>query len=529
MPLQPSVASRHRRDAFRHFSAESPLLPAILAGHERWRARQTALVCGQARLTWAELGAASNRVAHALLGLGLGPKDAVAVAMENRVETVVVLLGLLKSGCCAVPLNLSIPTAAMAGMIDDAGAQAVIASEAEAERIEALLPAAWVHRIVVGRREGWLHYEDWLSGRSGTAPETAIDDDAPCHIIYSSGTTGSPKGIVHCHRGRFDWACYLALALRYHGGARTLATLPLYSNISWVMLLCTFVPGGTLVLTSRFDPASALALLQRERITHLAMVPVQFQRLLDHPGFAETDTGSMQTMMSCGSALGATLKRRVFEGFGCGVIELYGLTEGVITTLDPEVAAEHMASVGRPLPGTEIEIIDELGRVEPVGEVGEIVARGRILMPGYHALPAANAAATWRDPRGRAWLRTGDLGRIDAEGFLTIVGRSKDMIVSGGQNVYPSDIEAVVQQHPDVVASAVIGVPSRDWGESPLAVVEPELTPAQCAQVLRWVNAKVGRFQRLVALESVAALPRNPNGKILKRELEERFGGSGHD
>lgn len=502
----------------RHFSAEAPYLADILAGHERWRPGQPALVCGTERLTWRQIGQVANQVAHGLLGLGLGPGDAVALAMDNRRETVEVLLGIFKAGCCAVPLNLSITDNAIAAMIHDAGARLLIATEPEAPRLEGLLEAG-LPRIVVGQRDGWQEYTGWLTDRSMSAPRTILADDDPCNIIYSSGTTGRPKGIVHTQRGRCDWAYDLALALRYHGSARTLITLPLYSNISWVMLLCTLVPGGTLVLMPRFDAAETLAWIHSERITHLAMVPVQYQRLLDHPSFPGTDTSTMQAMMSCGSPLDTGLKERIFDAFRCGIIELYGLTEGVITTLDPEQAAGQMASVGRPLPGTEIEIVDPAGRPCQAGEVGEIAARGRILMPGYHGLPAADAAATWRDDRGRAWLRTGDLGRVDDEGFISIVGRKKDMIISGGQNIYPSDIETVVLEHPDVLAVAVIGVPSRKWGETPLAVVEPRLSAERCEAIRNWVNDRVGRYQRLTEVISMASLPRNPNGKVLKHEL----------
>lgn len=520
-PGQRSAASASRR----HFPAAAPLFADVLAGHERWRATQAALVCGDARLTWGELGARSNRVAHALLETGLGPGDAVAVLMDNRVDTVVVLLGLLKAGCCAVPLNLTLTAAAIAGMIVDAGARCVIATEADAARLDGLLEDHGLINVVVGEHPSWQRFAAWTEGRSEAPPEVAIGDDDPCHIIYSSGTTGTPKGIVHTHRGRYDWACDVALALRYHGAARTLASLPLYSNISWVMLLSTFLCGGTLVLMERFDAATALEVVQAERISHLAMVPVQFQRLIDHAAFATTDTASLEAMMSCGAALPRPLKDRLFSAFPCGVIELYGLTEGVITILDPERAAGRLESVGRPLPGTEIEIVDELGRLQPRGEVGEIVARGRFMMLGYHGRADANGAATWRDPRGRIWLRTGDLGRIDDGGFLSIVGRRKDMIVSGGQNIYPSDIEAVLLEHPEVEAAAVIGVPSRTWGETPLAVIEPERSAAACDAVRTWANARLGRFQRVAEVVSVSSLPRNANGKILKRELEQSFGG----
>jgi acyl-CoA synthetase (AMP-forming)/AMP-acid ligase II len=352
----------------------------------------------------------------------------------------------------------------------------------------------------------------------------ALADDDLLNIIYSSGTTGVPKGIAHTHRGRRDWAYDLLLALRYHGGARTLATLGLYSNISWVAVLCTFLAGGTLYVHRRFDPEDFLDTVERERITHTAMVPVQYQRVVESLAARPRDVSSMQAMMSCGSPLLPALRQELFRRFPCGVIELYGLTEGVITTLDPEDAEGRWSSVGKPLVGTDIRLVDEGGREVPPGECGEIVSRGRITMPGYYNRPEATADAVWTDGEGRRWLRTGDVGRLDEQGFLYIVDRKKDMILSGGQNIYPADIEAVLLRHPDVEEVAVIGVPSERWGETPLAVVVPRTgARPDAAAIAAWTNERVGKQQRVSSVTFRDSLPRNPNGKILKRELRVEY------
>ncbi|HBQ41882.1 MAG TPA: long-chain fatty acid--CoA ligase, partial [Halieaceae bacterium] len=263
----------------------------------------------------------------------------------------------------------------------------------------------------------------------------------------------------------------------------------------------------------------------RERITHTAMVPIQFQRVVEHLQAEGGDVSSLQAMMSCGSPLREGLKRDIFAHFPCGIIELYGLTEGIITTLEPEDAEGRWASVGRPLIGTDLRILDEDSRELPHGVAGEIVSRGRISMPGYWRRDDANAEAEYIDAAGRQWLRSGDIGYVDEEGFLYIVDRKKDMILSGGQNVYPQDIEAVLVQHAQVSDVAVIGIPSARWGESPLALVVPasNATTAE-GELLAWANARLGKQQRLAELKFVDALPRNPNGKILKRELRMQFG-----
>jgi acyl-CoA synthetase (AMP-forming)/AMP-acid ligase II len=278
------------------------------------------------------------------------------------------------------------------------------------------------------------------------------------------------------------------------------------------------------VIMRAFEPRALLQLVARERITHGAMVPLQFQRILELPDFDRYDVSSLRSLMCCGSPLAPALKADVVRRLGCELIELYGLTEGLITTLAPEDVERKLASVGKPLPGTDLRILGADDREVAPGESGEIVGRGRIVMAGYHARPEANAEATWTDELGRRWLRTGDIGRLDDEGFLYIVDRKKDMILSGGQNVYPADIEAVMIRHPDVAEVAVIALPSERWGETPLAVVVPTAgAQPDAAALAAWTNERVGRQQRISGVALRDSLPRNPNGKILKRELRAEF------
>jgi acyl-CoA synthetase (AMP-forming)/AMP-acid ligase II len=289
-------------------------------------------------------------------------------------------------------------------------------------------------------------------------------------------------------------------------------------------MLPTLLLGGTLVIQPGFDALEVLKTIECERITHTSMVPVQFQRLLEHPELDSCDRSSMQAMMCCGAPLPTCVKEALFEKFACGVIELYGSTEGIITTLAPEEAHGRMASVGRPLPGEDIAILDGDDRIVAQGEAGEIVALSRFAMEGYWQRADATAAAFWIDASGRRWLRSGDIGRIDAEGYLYITDRKKDMIISGGQNVYPADIEAVLVRHPDVADCAVFGIPSERWGETPLALVVLRDKTKIGADALRnWANTQLGRQQRLHAVELRESLPRNANGKLLKRELRAPY------
>jgi acyl-CoA synthetase (AMP-forming)/AMP-acid ligase II len=292
-------------------------------------------------------------------------------------------------------------------------------------------------------------------------------------------------------------------------------------------MLSTIVVGGCIVVEPSFDVETTLRTIGTVKITHTSLVPIIVQRLLESEQLVNADIGSLDAIMCCGSPLPIELKKRAFKDFGCDFIELYGLTEGVITTLDPEDAVGRESSVGRPLPGTRLRIINDQGVDVATGESGEIVSRGHITMNGYFNRTDASNDSTWIDSDGNRWLRTGDIGRFDAEGFLYVVDRKKDMIISGGQNIYPIDIESVILNHPSVAEVAVIGVPSERWGETPLAIVVPrgDIAPSNTAagELCEWVNARVGRQQRISDVCFVDTLPRNPNGKILKRELRKEF------
>ena len=289
-------------------------------------------------------------------------------------------------------------------------------------------------------------------------------------------------------------------------------------------MLCTLLAGGTLVLHRRFDAEQFVLTTGQEGITHTAMVPIQFQRVVERLRHGCYDISSMQSMMSCGSPLHENLKKEIFELFPCGITELYGLTEGIITTLEPEDARGRWGSVGRPLIGTDIGIINADDEVLGANSVGEVVSRGRITMPEYWRRPDATREAMFIDSSGKKWLRSGDIGYVDEDGFLYIVDCKKDMILSGGQNIYPQDIEAVLVNHPQVDDVAVIGLPSSRWGETPVALVVPVADSAPSANgILEWANALLGRQQRLADVIFVESLPRNPNGKILKRELRDQY------
>ncbi|MFC3050887.1 class I adenylate-forming enzyme family protein [Kordiimonas pumila] len=507
------------------FDRSAPLIPEIISLHGKWKASKTALIFGNERLSWQQLDHATNRIANGLIASGISRGSMVGVVMKNGRQMVEVIIGIMKAGAASVPINLSVSDDTIAVMLSDAHVKAIITTADQEHRLALFYRAHPSVLQIECHNASDDGLEIFKQQHAATKPDVALKNNDILNVIYSSGTTGQPKGIVHTHAGRRDWAYDLALSLRYNSSSISLINIGLYSNISWVSFLCTLLTGGTLVLHEAFEALYTLETIQNEHITNVSMVPIQFQRLMEAPTCPNYDLTSLQAVMSCGSPLHTDLKEILFNRFGPVIIELYGLTEGVITTLDPEDAAERMASVGKPILGTDIKLIQDNDQEAPQGQPGEIVARGRILMPGYLNQPAITAEAAWYDNEGRAWLRTGDIGTFDADGFLYIVDRKKDMIISGGQNIYPQDIEAVLIKHPLVSEVAVIGALSAKWGETPIAII---VTSPQARvsdhEIKNWANKKLGKQQRITHVIFTDVLPRNPNGKVLKKNLRAQYG-----
>ena len=511
------------------FAPKTILLPEICALHGHWQSSHPALVCGDRRLNWGEFNRRLNQVANGLKAIGLSKGDRVCVLMANGIPMAEVLFGIMKAGCVAVPINLSVPDIAIAGMIKDSGSTALFASADQAQRADvagiAMQGLIAKRRFTTGdSRDGWLDYADWSSSQSDSEPDVAIEPADHLNIIYSSGTTGEPKGIVHCHQTRLNFARDASVALQYHGEIRTLISLGMFSNISWVSMLCTLLQGGCLVISRKFEPRATLQLMQDERISHTSMVPLQYQKLVSAQRQHQYDLSALRAPMSCGSSLHPSTKQQVIEHLSAGIIVLYGLTEGPITTIDPGDTEGREGSVGKPTIGSHIRLLDENNNDVETGESGEILGYNEYMMSGYHNRPEATEEVMWVDKNGRPWLRTGDIGKLDEDGFLYIAGRKKDLIISGGQNIYPEDIESVIMQNKSVAEVAVIGVQSQKWGETPLAViVGEEETTLDPDEIVAWCNAKLGKQQRIADAMILDSLPRNPNGKVLKRELRQQF------
>jgi len=491
--------------------------------HER--PEHPAVVVDDTVMTYAELWALTQRVAAGLQRDGLRPGDVAMICTPSSAAYVACYVGCLLTGVVVAPVSPSLRDNTLATLVKDSGARLIFTDSEIAARLAAQADAAAVPRVVLeGVDED---FSRWLPA-VGTPVQTFTPQPADgFNLIYSSGTTGVPKGILQPHSMR--WA-HLQRAINsgYGPDAVTLLGTPLYSNTTLVSALPTVGLGGTLVLMRKFDAGDYLKLAVRHRATHTMLVPVQYQRILAHPDFDTSDLSSFQAKFCTSAPFSAAMKREVLRRWPGGLIEFYGMTEGGGSCiLRAHEHPDKLHTVGQPAPGCVYLQLDEEGRILPPDEMGELVSRGPAMMKGYHNQPEKTAEIEWFDADGLRYVRTGDMGRFDEDGFLVLMDRKKDMIISGGFNIYPSDIEAELVQHPQVLAAAVVGVPSEAWGETPVAFVElREEGAVSSGELMTWLNERLEKNQRVAAVALVSQLPRSSIGKVLKRELRDGFAGS---
>lgn len=494
-------------------------LATIWATHARFAPDRIAAICGDRRLTWRALDRGTCRVANALLGMKIRPDEPVALVMTNSLEMLEVMFGIVRAGACMVPISGLLTSAQIATMMADSGARIVFVSASNRVLVEAAQLTGDIRRIAIGfTGEGWEDGDAMLASASPDSPGVTTRPEDRFNIIYSSGTTGLPKGIVQSHGARTHFAWSNALELGMRRESVTLVTTAMYSNGTMFMVLPPLLLGATIVIMEQFSPASALALIEQHRVTHAFMVPTQCIVTLDDPALGQHDLSSLEALLSAGSSLRAETREAVIARMTPNLYELYGFSEGFATMRKPGDAPARPGAVGRPVIGFDMRIVGSDDCEVPPGEVGEIVGRGLGMMTGYHGRPDLDAAIQWHDEAGTAFLRSGDLGYVDEQGFLHIVDRKKDMILSGGFNIFPADLEAVIGEHPAVQDVTVIGIPHPKWGETPLALVIPRGQP-DAEDLLQWSNARLARTQRLSGLEFRTEFPRNALGKVLKREL----------
>ncbi len=490
-------------------------LPALLAHHAATRGMHPALVLDGQVLSFAQLQVRVQQVAGALQRDGVRPGQAIAICAATSLAYVCTFLGAVQAGVTVAPLPPTATPAQLQALSANAGAVAVF--------VDADTAANWADGPVRCWSLDEPAWTEWLQGAPVPSPVTRQPGE-PFNIIYSSGTTGMPKGIVQSCGMR--WAqLQRSPANGFGPDAVTLLAIPLYSNLTLTYLFGAMGLGGTVVLMGKFDAGRYLTLAEEHRATHAVLVPVQFRRLMDHPNFDRTDLSLLRRRFCAGAPFVAELKAEVLRRWPGELTEYYGLTEGGgRTELQAHLHPDKLHTVGRVSAGNDIRLIDEEGHELPLTATGEIVGHSATMMNGYHGLPEATRETEWFDASGKRFIRTGDVGRFDADGFLVLMDRRKDMLISGGLNVYPSDLEEVLRQHPQVRDVAVVGVPSARWGETPVAFVVPvpghtDTEDRLCA----WANERLGKAQRLACVQFIDTLPRSEVGKVLKRQLREQL------
>ncbi|MGW0188425.1 acyl-CoA synthetase [Streptomyces sp. NPDC003362] len=479
---------------------------------------RTALVHGEKSTDYRTLHTRTTRLAHALRARGVGRGDRVAYLGPNHPSYLETLFAAGTLGAVFVPLNTRLAAPEIAYQLADSGAKALVHGPGHAGLVAAL-PGGAGERTQIEVGAG---YEQVLAA----APDEPIDEpvtgDDLCVIMYTSGTTGRPKGAMLTH-GNLTWnAVNVLVDTDLTTGERALVSAPLFHTAGLNMLtLPVLLKGGTCVLAESFDPGGTFDLVERHRITFMFGVPTMFDQMARHPRWHDADLSSLRILM-CGGAPVPTSLIAAYQRRGLTFLQGYGMTEAAPGTLflDGEHAVGKAGSAGVPHFFSDVRVVrPDLTPAGP-GETGEILVRGPHVMPGYWGLPEESAAAF-----ADGWFRSGDAARVDDDGYVYIVDRIKDMIISGGENVYPAEIEDLLLGHPDIVECAVIGVPDATWGEVPRAVVVPrEGVALDPGEVVASLAGRLARYKIPKSVVVADTLPRNASGKLLKSRVREHYG-----
>jgi long-chain acyl-CoA synthetase len=500
----------------RRWAAEAPEHVAL-----RWEGGE---------LTYRDLDERSSRVAQALLAAGVGPGDRVAYLDKNGPEQVELLFGAAKVNAVPTPVNFRLAPPEIAFIVTDAQAKVFAVGEELLPLVEKVADElSGTMLVVIGESDAHPTFAAWRDGHPADDPMVPSAPDDVAYQLYSSGTTGRPKGVQLMQSNLAAGLPLYPSLMGLGTDSTSLVAMPLFHIGGGGWLLAGVAVGATNVLVREIVPAALVELIERERITHAFLVPAVLQFMLAVPGIEERDFSALRTFLYGASPISEQVLATSVRTFGCEFVQAYGLTEttGTVVILpaadhDPSGPNRHrLRAVGLAVPGSEVRVVDTVtGEDVAQGEVGEIWIRSPMVMKGYWNLPEATEDAI----RPGGWFRSGDAGYLDEDGYLYMYDRVKDMIVSGGENVYPAEVENVLMSHPGVADVAVIGIPSERWGETPRAmVVRAPGSEVTEQQLIAHAKEHLATFKCPTSVEWVEALPRNPSGKVLKKDLRAPF------
>jgi len=501
--------------------------------HGQVRPEATALVFEGRATSFAAFDRHTDQIANALLAEGLVKGDRIAYVGKNSDHYFELLFGAAKAGVVLAPIGWRLAPREIAYILGDAEARMVFVGPELLAHVRDVAVLMLDHPVVVAMEaNGYGHpvFEDWRGAGSGERPDAEVTPADIAVQLYTSGTTGRPKGAMLTHanilatrrlaaEADLDWN-------RWGPEDVSLVAMPVahIGGTGWGVV--GLINGAKGVVAREFDPAKVLDFVEKDRVSKMFMVPAALQVVVRLPRARQVDYSRLTYILYGAAPIPLDLLRECIEVFGCGFVQQYGMTEttGTVAYLPPQdhdpAGNARMRSAGLPMPGAELKILGEDGRALPPGELGEVAVRSPANMAGYWKLPEATALAIDAD----GWLRTGDAGYLDADGYLFIHDRVKDLIISGGENIYPAEVESAVYGHPHVAEVAVIGVPDDTWGEAVKAVVALKPgAPEDPADIIAFAKGRIAGFKAPKTVDFIAALPRNASGKILRRELREPY------